>query len=89
MNFIGPKACAMCDEVEDTLAELVIAHKVIVVGVAGEAPGATVPVIKDKARLISEPQEISAYLKELSQFVHDWRRFQGDSCYIDENGQPC
>ena len=83
--------CPACDEVEAALVELVVAHKVIVVeaGQTDLPPNTPLPAIKEKARLISEPEALSAYLKELTRFVTDWRRFQGDFCYVDEHGESC
>ena len=48
--------------------------------------GVSLPVLTDNARIVSGDQ-IPAYVKELTQFVHSWRRFQSDCCYIDDNGE--
>jgi hypothetical protein len=46
------------------------------------------PAIRDNGQMINGPAAISAYLKDLEKFVADWRRFQSDSCYIDD-GEVC
>lgn len=48
--------------------------------------GVSLPVLTDNARVVSGDQ-IPAYVKELTQFVHSWRRFQSDCCYIDDDGE--
>jgi hypothetical protein len=48
--------------------------------------GISLPVLTDNARVVSG-DEIPAYIKELTQFVHSWRRFQSDCCYIDDDGE--
>lgn len=93
IKLYRPTNCPTCAEIETTLLELVVAHQVIVV--EGENMPAdlgsevSLPVIRENDHLISGPGAISAYLEELAQFTARWRRFQSDSCYIDDNGQGC
>jgi hypothetical protein len=49
----------------------------------------TLPVIRENSRLISGKESLLAYLDELEKLVEDWRRFQSDACYIDEDGELC
>jgi glutaredoxin len=85
--------CSPCAEIETTLKELVVAHEVITLETdeahAALGPEVALPAIKENGRTISGPAVISAYLKELEQFVSEWRRFQSDSCYINDNGETC
>lgn len=85
--------CPPCAEIEATLKDLVVAYQVITVDIdeIGETLGPTVtlPAIKENGRTISGPVAISAYLKELEQFVSEWQRFQSDSCYINDKGETC
>ena len=48
----------------------------------------SLPVITNNERIVSG-EEIPAYIKELRQLMRDWQRFQGDSCYVDDNGENC
>ncbi len=50
--------------------------------------GTSLPVITNNERIVSG-EEIPAYLKELRQLMRDWQRYQGDSCYVDDNGETC
>lgn len=47
------------------------------------------PAIQDGARIISGNAELHTYLKELADFYHDWHMYQGDACYIYDNGESC
>jgi hypothetical protein len=50
--------------------------------------GHALPVIKNNERVVSG-EEINVYLKELEKLMHDWQMFQGDYCYVDEDGENC
>lgn len=85
--------CAECAEFEEKLKELVVAHRVIMVK-ADQPPeqlpvGTSLPALKENGKIMTEPAAITAYLKELEKFVTDWRRFQGDACYIGDEGEVC
>lgn len=85
--------CPACAEIEAALREMVVAHQVIVVE-EEHAPAElgteiSLPAIRENNHLVSGPAAISAYLEELAQFTARWRRFQSDTCYIDDNGQVC
>lgn len=48
----------------------------------------TLPVITDNERIVSG-HEIPDYIKELKKLVRDWQQFQGDWCYVDDDGEVC
>ena len=48
--------------------------------------GVSLPVLTDNARVVSGEQ-IPAYVKELTELVHAWQRFQSDCCYVDDDGE--
>ena len=83
--------CSACDEVQETLRELVVAHQVV--DVAAERPaviaGKELPVIVDGDELVSGEAALANYLSELSRITEQWRKFQSDVCYIDEQGNLC
>ncbi|MCL4297767.1 MAG: hypothetical protein KJ077_18645 [Anaerolineae bacterium] len=93
IKLYRPCDCPACADIEATLQELVVAHRVITVEedkLQNDLdPEVALPAINDNGQIISGLAAISAYLKELEKFVADWQRFQSDSCYIDDNGQPC
>ena len=104
--------CRACDEVQDTLEELVVAHKVVDVEkepvreavAAGAQPAASshyppdvarllesgeMPVVMDGDRVISGQHALRDYLVELTREMEQWRKFQTDACYIDDEGKTC
>jgi uncharacterized protein YecE (DUF72 family) len=48
----------------------------------------SLPLITDNARTVHAGQ-FPAYLKELTQLVRQWQLFQGDYCYVDDDGETC
>ena len=82
--------CYFCDEIEDELKELVIAHNVINVDNDKDFPK-EIPLhaIKDDGKTYSGYEEIKKYMKDLKKFVELWRKYQVDVCYIDDDGEIC
>ncbi len=81
------------DIVEAELRDMVISFERVTL-TPEEVParlGADVdlPAIQDGARIISGTAELRTYLKELADFYHDWHMYQGDACYVYDNGQSC
>lgn len=50
--------------------------------------GVRLPVITNNDRVVSGIQ-IPGYIKELTRLLHDWQWFQGDACYVDDDGESC
>lgn len=46
------------------------------------------PVLTDNERMVSG-EGIPAYLRELVKLWRDWQLFQGDYCYVDDDGEVC
>lgn len=49
----------------------------------------SLPALRHDERLVSGREDLLAYLQKLEQLVEEWRRFQADACYIDEDGKVC
>ena len=85
--------CSFCDEIEEELKELVIAHSVINIenekSTRENHEDIPVPYLEDNGKIISGSEEIKKYLEELSKFVSLWRKYQTDSCYIDDDEKTC
>lgn len=85
--------CSFCDEIEEALKGLVIAHSVINIENEKSAKvnhkDITLPYMEDNGKIISGSEEIRKYLEELNVFVSLWRKYQTDACYIDDEGQSC
>ena len=93
INLYRCAECPACSSIEAALQEMVVAYKVIVINPGQQenklSPDITLPAIRDNGQLIHGPMALSAYLKELEKFVAGWRRFQSDSCYINDDGEAC
>jgi hypothetical protein len=73
-------------EVEATLRDLVLAHRVVV-GSDAMAP-VPLPAVREGDRWVG-PSDMPAYVDDLRRLARDWRRFQSDACYVDEDGATC
>jgi hypothetical protein len=73
-------------DVEATLLDLVLAHRVVVAGDA--VVPVPLPAVREGDRWFG-PSEIPDYVDDLHRLTRDWRRFQSDACYIDEDGANC
>jgi hypothetical protein len=79
---------SQADTIEAEFREMVLGYDRVVVKVeeAKELFGdASLPVLTDNARVVSG-EGIKPYLKELETLVRDWQLFQGDYCYVGEDG---
>jgi hypothetical protein len=79
------------DAIEAEFREMVLGYDRVVVepDQARELfEGHSLPVIQNNERVVSG-DEINAYLKELEKLMRDWQMFQGDYCYVDEDGESC
>jgi len=83
----SPKA----DTIEAEFRELVLGYDRVVLNRKDAAQlfgDAHLPVLTNNERTVSG-DDIPAYIKELTQLMRDWQRFQGDSCYVDDDGESC
>ena len=84
---------AQGDWIEAELREMVLGYdRVVTTPEAARlvlGPQHSLPAIKNGERIASGKEELMAYLKELEKFAHQWRAFQGDWCYVDDQGEVC
>jgi hypothetical protein len=84
---------AQGDWIEAELREMVLGYERVVTTAeaARLALGSqhSLPAIKNGERIASGKEELLAYLKELENFARQWRAFQGDWCYVDDQGEIC
>jgi len=85
------KNSPQADAIEAEFRELVLGYDRVVVD-GNEALGLfdkmTLPVITNNERVVSG-DDLPAYIKELTQLMRDWQLFQGDYCYVAEDGESC
>jgi hypothetical protein len=48
----------------------------------------SLPILTNNERVVSG-EAVPGYIKELTQLMNEWQAFQGDSCYVDEDGRVC
>lgn len=94
IELYRPLDCPTCRDIEDALKEMVLAHKVIIVEPGRQpdalAPDTPLPTLKDNGQTITGQAAIEAYLRELEKIAEEWRKYQGDSCYVDgDSGLGC
>lgn len=83
------------DTVEETLRDIVIAHKVEVVtpdADMDQVPATSrngLPALDDDGDIVTGEAAINERLDALRQLMRDWDKFQSDACYIDEDGTIC
>lgn len=80
------------DAIEAEFREMTLGYDRVIVEPAQAremlGDGYSLPAIKDNARVVSGV-DISAYLIELEKLMRRWQMFQGDYCYMDEDGEIC
>lgn len=80
------------DTIEAEFRELALGFERVVIE-AEEAAAlfgsdVSLPLLTDNERLVCGA-DIPAYLKELANLWREWQLFQGDYCYVDDNGEVC
>ena len=86
--FYRNSDCPSCESLEETLRELCIAHKVVVVDDKNKnklPAGTMAPVLVDGRNIIQGNCNIASYLEKLEGFKALWEKFQSDACYYDED----
>ncbi len=77
------------DEIEAEFKELVLGYDRVVVDAAtaeAQFSGRALPIITNNERIVSG-DEIRPYIEELTQLTQEWRLFQGDFCYVGDDGE--
>lgn len=81
----------LADMIEAEFHEMVLGYDRVVMEAAQAQEmfsGLELPVITNNERVVGG-EDIKPYLKELEKLVRDWQLFQGDYCYVDEDGETC
>jgi hypothetical protein len=79
--------------VEAELRDMVLGYdrKLISPEEAAQKFGANIslPILQDGERFASGREDLMAFLNDLRKFMEEWQLFQGDACYIREDGNTC
>jgi hypothetical protein len=80
------------DAIEADFREMVLGYDRVVVDAKETAslfdPETSLPVITNNEKIVSG-DGIPAYIRELKQLMREWQLFQGDYCYVDDDGETC
>lgn len=83
---------AQADNIEAEFHEMILGYDRVVVAEKDAqhmfGRETSLPVITNNERMVSGG-EIPTYIKELRGIMRDWQRYQGDSCYVDDDGETC
>lgn len=83
---------AQADAIEAEFREMVLGYdRGIMCPAEAEqqfGPEHSLPVLTNNEKILSG-DSIPAYIKELQTLIKEWQKFQGDFCYVDEDGEPC
>jgi len=87
--FYRTPNCLGCNQIQEVLERLVIAHKVVTVhsvkGIKNKVPDAfKLPILVDEEKVIQGSETILAHLEEIEKFKELWDKFQSDACSGDE-----
>ena len=80
------------DAIEAEFQDLILGYDRVVMdsdeGIARFGKEHSLPVITNNERVVSG-DAIPAYIKELQNLMREWQAFQGDSCYVNDDGETC
>jgi hypothetical protein len=80
------------DAIEAEFKEMVLGYDRVIINPAEAGqlfgPEHVLPVLTNNERTVSG-EAIPGYIMELKNWMRDWQKFQGDYCYVDEDGETC
>lgn len=77
------KKSSRADEVQQTLEDLVLAHRIVEVEDREQLPADGAPPLLVEGDDVYPDEDIDAFLEELSTELKFDRQFSGDACYVD------
>jgi len=79
--------CRTCSRIRRSLADLAMAHEVVVVPREGRSDrlpqGTQPPVLVDDDKVVQGSANIFGYIDELQELKQVWLKYQSDVCYAD------
>lgn len=80
------------DTIEAEFRDMLLGYDRVIIDEAEAArrfgENTNLPVITNNEKTVSG-DGIPACLKELRQLMREWQMFQGDFCYVDDDGETC
>jgi hypothetical protein len=75
-----------CQRIKEKLDDLALEFHYIEVDVERAGDVEQLPLLVDDGRKFTGLGEIETHIDELTRLAADWRKFQSDSCYCDDQG---
>lgn len=90
ITFYKHEKCALCDAFEEKFIDIVLAHKIRLLG----NENAKELSLKDAAivegeTITSGHSEISLFVSDITKAMIQWQKFQSDACYISDDDTDC
>lgn len=84
--------CKTCDEFEEKLKDMVIAHQIILVKAATDLKETPLelqdlPALIENQEIHKGSEAVLNQIKKLEKIKSDWDLIQGDSCYCGPDGE--
>ena len=84
---------AEADWVEASLREMVLSYARVITTPAEIVhqfgSNLPLPILRDGNRIAVGRENLMKFLKDLEKFAAQWRMFEGDWCYVDDDGETC
>lgn len=89
LDFYRRERCPKCTRIEEALDDLILGHKIHVIGKDEGLPedlpeGTKLPALIDEDEVVEGSEAILKHLEKLEAFKAEWDKFQSDACYCDE-----
>ena len=89
ITFYREEKCFDCDEMQETLRDMVAAYQMGNTAELAQSQRKKLPLLLDGDKEISGHTAIRRFIEELKKVMMDWQKFQSDSCYLDDQGKVC
>jgi glutaredoxin len=92
IRFYRSRDCPGCSAIQETMEDLSLAHKVVMVKDRAELPveiskDSRLSVMVDGNEIFQGHDRILHHLEQLENFKAEWDKFQSDACYCDDDGK--
>lgn len=92
ITFYANKGCKECDQIEEMIANLSLAHRTVIVEEGGQKPESlakdvSLPAMEDEHEVFSGHRQIVEHIDDLSKYRGQWYKYQSDVCYVEDDSQ--
>jgi len=90
ITFYANKGCKECDQIEEMIANLSLAHRTVLLDDGDRKPEAlaedvSLPAMEDEHAIYSGHQRIVDHIDDLSRYKGQWYKYQSDTCYVEDD----